>query len=224
MDFETKATTKKSTKILFPKESAEVAAKLKKLSQKKIAEIMDLSDKLAKLNYDRFQNFGKQPKKICVQAYKGDVYEGLKADDFTEKDFAFSQENLRILSGLYGLLRPLDLIEPYRLEMGIKELALYKFWGDKLTKQLGDEVVINLASTEYSSAVKPKNAITVNFYEIKNGKPKIIGLFAKKARGMMARYIIKNQITSPEKIKKFSDGGYKFDSKTSTDKAFNFSR
>jgi len=103
-------------------------------------------------------------------------------------------------------------------------IGLYDFWGDKLTKELGDEVVINLASSEYSSVVKPKNMITVNFYEIKNGKPKMIGLFAKKARGMMARYIIQNQITEPEKINKFTDGGYKFDKGSSNATSYNFTR
>ena len=142
-----------------------------------------------------------------------------------QRDFEFAQNHLRILSGFYGLLKPLDLIKPYRLEMGTSlKPSLYEFWGTKLTTELGDELIINLASEEYNKAVKPKNMITVNFYELKNGKPKIIGIFAKKARGMMARYIIKNQIIKPELIQKFTDGGYKFDKGSSNATSYNFIR
>ncbi len=229
LDFETPAHTKQKSEPLFAKETKALITNLKKLKTKDIKNLMDLSDKLAVLNFQRFQDFGKQPKKQAILAYRGDVYTGLATDDFTDTDFKFAQEHLRIITGLYGLLRPLDLIEPYRLEMGTKLKTakardLYQFWGDKLTKELGDELIINLASNEYSNAVKPKDMITVNFYETKNGKPRMIGLLAKKARGMMARYIIKNKITTPEKIKKFDYVGYEFDKKTSNENTYNFVR
>ena len=138
LDFETPPQTKKSTQPKFAGEAAELLKKLEKLSAKQIGRLMDISPKLSTLNYERFQNFAAQPKKQAILAFKGDVYEGLKADDFTEKDLNFAQEHLRILSGLYGLLRPLDLIQAYRLEMGTGlKSNLYKFWGDKLTRELG---------------------------------------------------------------------------------------
>jgi cytoplasmic iron level regulating protein YaaA (DUF328/UPF0246 family) len=223
LDFETPAKTKQSSSPKYLKQADELVLRLQKLSESDIAKLMDLSPKLAKLNYERFEGWASAPQKQAVLAYMGDVYEGLDASSFTEKDFNFAQENLRILSGLYGLLKPLDLIKPYRLEMSTK-IGLYEFWGNSLTKELADELVINLASSEYSSAVKPKNMVTINFYETKNGKPKIIGIFAKKARGMMARYIIKNQITKPEEIKKFKESGYKFNKDMSDDKCYSFTR
>ena len=223
LDFETPAKTKKSSEPKFEKEVLQLVKKMHGYSQKQLAKMMDLSEKLAKLNYERFEVWSSAPQKQAILAYMGDVYTGLDAKSFSEKDFDFAQKHLRIISGLYGLLKPLDLIKPYRLEMSTP-IGLYDFWGNKLTKELGDDIVINLASSEYSSAVKPKNLITANFYEIKNGKSKMIGLFAKKARGMMARYIIQNQITEPEKIKKFTDGGYKFDKGSSNDKTYNFIR
>lgn len=232
LDYETKATTKLKSEPKFGKESEELVKKMAKFSEKQIAKLMDISPKLAKLNFDRFQEWPSAPQKQAVLAYMGDVYAGLEAWKFSEQDFKFAQENLRIISGLYGLLRPLDLIKPYRLEMGIKvgpKDSLYDFWEKKLSKELANDLIINLASEEYSKAIKAKNIIDVNFYEMpknnKNGgKPKIIGLFAKKARGMMARYIIKNQLAKPEGMKKFTDGGYKFEARTSNDRCYNFIR
>jgi uncharacterized protein len=223
LDYETAPITKKHSKPKFTKEADELVKKLAKYSEKNIGKLMGISPKLAKLNFERFQEWPTAPQKQAILAYMGDVYEGLNAADFKEKDLEFAQEHLFMLSGLYGLLRPLDLIKPYRLEMSTK-IGLYDFWGDKLTKLLGDDIVINLASEEYSKAVKPKNIIHVSFYEMKNGKPKIIALFAKKARGMMARYIIKNKITRPEDIKKFTNGGYKFSAKDSDAGNFSFIR
>lgn len=223
LDYETAPITKKHTKPLFPKETAELVKKMAKYSEKDIAKLMDISPKLAKLNFDRFQEWPTAPQKQAILAFMGDVYEGLSVSDFTEKDIEFAQDHLRILSGIYGLLRPLDMIKPYRLEMGTK-IGLYEFWGDKLTKELGDDVVINLASEEYFKAIKPKKVINVTFYEMKNGKPKIIALFAKKARGMMARYIIKHKVTKPEGMKKFTDGGYKYSEKHSDAGNFVFIR
>lgn len=223
LDFETKPITKKSSQPKYIEQANELASKMQKYSESQLAKLMSISPKLAKLNYERFESWEHAPQKQAVLAYMGDVYEGLQAAVFTEADFAFAQENMRIISGLYGLLKPLDLIKPYRLEMGTK-IGLYEFWGNKLTKELGDEMVINLASEEYSKAVKPKNIIDVNFYEIKNSKPKIIGLFAKKARGMMAAYIIKNQIKTPEGIKKFNQNGYSFNKEMSDATSYGFTR
>ena len=225
LDFETPATTEKFTEPQFAPESKKLLADLKKLSPKQIGKLMHISPKLSDLNYDRFQNFRKQPKKQAILAFDGDVYTGLQAGDFSEADLAFAQKHLLILSGLYGLLRPLDLIQAYRLEMGTKlKPPLYDFWGDKLTKVLGDETVINLASIEYSSAVRPKNMINIHFKEMKNGKPVVVALFAKKARGMMARFVIKERVTEVEGLKEFANDGYKFDKKLSDAKNFVFIR
>lgn len=160
-------------------------------------------------------------------AFKGDVYTGLDASSLSEDDFAFAQQHLRMLSGLYGILRPLDLMQPYRLEMGIK-LAnpqgndLYSFWGDRLTLMLnealqaqGDDILVNLASDEYFKAVKPKQLqgriIKPVFLDEKNGKFKVISFYAKKARGLMSRYIIQNRLTDAEQLKAFDVEGYFFD-------------
>jgi len=223
LDFETKPITKKSSVPEYIEHANELARKMQKYSESQLAKLMSISPKLAKLNYERFESWDAAPQKQAVLAYMGDVYTGLQAATFMERDFNFAQKHLRILSGLYGLLKPLDLIKPYRLEMGTK-IGLYEFWGNKLTKKLGDELIINLASEEYSKAVKPKNIIDVNFYEIKNGKPKIIGLFAKKARGTMAAYIIKNQITATEQIKKFNQDSYKFNKEMSDATSYAFTR
>lgn len=225
LDFETPAITKKHTQSLFPDETKDLLAKMKKLSSRQLGNLMDFSPKLSELNYERFQNFSKQPKKQAILAFNGDVYDGLHAHDFTEKDLEFAQEHLRILSGLYGLIRPLDLIQAYRLEMGTElKPNLYKFWGNKLTKELGDELIINLASVEYFSAIKPEQVINVHFKERKNGKPVIVALFAKKARGMMARYAIKNKIDKPEKLKNFDTANYKYSQELSDPKNFVFIR
>lgn len=225
LDFETPAQTKKHTDPIFADETKKLLAEMKKLSPKQLGKLMDISPKLSELNYERFQNFNRQPKKQAILAFDGDVYAGLQAIDFTEKDLEFAQEHLRILSGLYGLLRPLDLIQAYRLEMGTElKPNLYKFWDDKLTKELGDDVIINLASVEYFSAIKPKNVINIHFKEMKKGKPVVVALFAKKARGMMARYAIKNRINKPENLKKFNDGDYKFSKDLSNDANFVFIR
>lgn len=223
LDYETEPKIKLKTKPHFAKEADALAAKMAKYSEKQIAKLMDISPKLAKLNFERFQEWPTAPQKQAALAYMGDVYAGLEAWEFTEKDFKFAQDHLRIISGLYGLLRPLDLIKPYRLEMGTK-VGLYEFWQPKLAREFTDEIIINLASEEYSKAIKAKNMIDVKFFEIRNGKPKIIALFAKKARGMMARYIIKNQITKPDGMKKFNYGGYKFEAKGSNEQCYNFTR
>lgn len=205
------------------------------LSQADIKKLMKLSDKLASLNHERFQSFaaGAKPRgsKQAALAFNGDTYQGLAAWAFDVNDFEFAQDNLGILSGLYGLLRPLDAIQPYRLEMGTqlktdKARNLYEYWGatiarriDSLLVQHSYRVVVNLASTEYFGAVDRKSlqgsVLSVVFQEIRAGERKVIGLFAKRARGMMARYIVKNRIVNPADLKNFCDDQYRFDPQTS---------
>src|SRR5690606_39059865 len=193
-------------------------------------------DKLAALNVARFGSwtakFTPENAKQALLAFKGDVYTGLAAEDFSEEDFDFAQQHLRMLSGLYGLLRPLDLMQPYRLEMGTK-LAnprgkdLYAFWGERISEWLnaalqaqGDQILLNLASNEYFSAVKRKTlqarVIDVDFKDLKNGQYKIISFYAKKARGLMARYVIKERIQNPDRLRDFDYDGYRFSAADST--------
>ncbi len=208
----------------------------KKLTPADISALMKVSDNIAGLNVARFQQwsetFTQENARQAILAFKGDVYTGLEAQTMSEEDFAFAQSHLRILSGLYGLLRPLDLMQPYRLEMGTKltnerGVNLYQFWGDLITDKLnqaltqqGDNVLINLASNEYVKSVKTNQLdgtiITPVFKDRKNGQYKIISFFAKKARGMMTRYIIDNRISSIEDLLAFDGGGYWFDEDEST--------
>lgn len=220
---------------------AKVARKLKPADLKRL---MGISDTLAALNHERFQNwktpFALDNAKHAVLAFNGDTYQGLDAKTLSDADLAYAQDHLRILSGLYGLLRPLDLMQPYRLEMGIK-LAnprgedLYDYWGDRVTKAVNDliagdkaPVVVNLASTEYSSVIDAKKIkgrlITPVFKEVKDGVSKVIGLMAKRARGAMARHIIENRIEDPDRLRDFTAGGYRFQPKLSTDTVLEFHR
>ena len=205
------------------------------MSPQQIGELMHLSDKLAALNVARYgswqPDFTPANAKQALLAFKGDVYTGLAAEDFSEEDFDFAQAHLRMLSGLYGVLRPLDLMQPYRLEMGTK-LAnarganLYEFWGERISDWLnealaeqGDDILLNLASNEYFGAVKRKalNAriIDTEFKDLKNGQYKIISFYAKKARGLMARYVIKERIRDPEQLKAFDYQGYRYSAEQS---------
>ena len=207
------------------------------LSRGDISRLMSLSESLASLNYERYQAFtmtgSPENAKPAVLAFRGDTYVGLDADSLAEEDIAYAQKHLRILSGLYGLLRPLDLIQPYRLEMGTR-LAnprggnLYNFWGDRLTEALNEAgrdsrspAVVNLASSEYFKAVRPKQLegrlITPVFKEEKDGVAKVIGFSAKRARGMMARFIVKNRLTKAQDLRDFQDGGYRYQPKLSSD-------
>lgn len=236
LDFESPAQISKSTKPTYLKDSAQLIEILRGYSPDDLVNLMGISHKLGELNHQRFHEwktpFNKSNAKQAVYAFQGDVYTGLEADSFDSDDAEFAQQHLRILSGLYGLLKPLDLIQPYRLEMGTKlenskGKNLYEFWGDRLSKDvnkqlkaLQSETLINLASNEYSR-VLPKGSldasiITPVFKDLKNGQYKIISFFAKKARGLMSAYIIKNKITEPEKLKKFKSAGYRFDKKSST--------
>ena len=221
----------------FLSQSSKLIGQLKKKEPKDIASLMGLSDKLATLNYDRYQSWTASKKvsndtKPALLVFKGDVYQGLQAEDLSKKEMNFAQKHLRILSGLYGILRPLDLMKPYRLEMGTKlETAqgknLYEFWGDKIQKNVLDELknqksdlLINLASKEYFSVLgkvpEDINVISPAFKDFKNGKYKIISFYAKKARGLMARWIIQNKVTDFENLKDFDVDGYKYSKAEST--------
>ena len=221
----------------FLSQSSKLIGQLKKKEPKDIASLMGLSDKLATLNYDRYQSWTASKKasndsKPSLLVFKGDVYQGLQAEDLTKKEMNFAQKHVRILSGLYGILRPLDLMKPYRLEMGTKlETSqgknLYEFWGDKIQKNVLDELknqksdlLINLASKEYFTVLgkvpEDVNVISPAFKDYKNGKYKIISFYAKKARGLMARWIIQNKVTDFENLKDFDAEGYKYSKAEST--------
>lgn len=228
LDFEHKAHINYHSKNDFLKQSAQLINTLKHFSAPDLGKLMSISPKLAQLNVERYATwslpFTANNAKQALLAFKGDVYTGLDAETLTEEELMYAQDHLRILSGLYGVLRPLDLIQPYRLEMGTK-LAfethdnLYQFWGDSLTKNInkalkaqGDEVLINLASNEYFKAVHTDKLagqiVTPVFKDFKNGQYKMISFYAKKARGLMSRYIIKNKVTTPEALIHFDYEGY----------------
>lgn len=235
LDYESPLATQASTHPRFTEQSQQLIDTLRELSVQDVAELMKLSDKLASLNVARYQSWQPQHTsdnaRPAVLAFKGDVYTGLDAESFSAADFDFAQQHLRILSGLYGVLRPLDLLEPYRLEMGtrLKTAAgenLYQFWGGRITNALNEEladsstdVVVNLASNEYFKAVQSKalqaRLITPVFKDFKNGQYKIISFYAKKARGLMSRYIIQNQVETPEALKAFDNEGYYFSAEQS---------
>ena len=244
LDYETAPATMVHSMPDMLDDSAELIQGLKKLAVHDVAGLMKLSDKLAFLNYERFQNwslpFDESNAKQAVLAFNGDVYTGLDANSFAKKDFNFAQKHFRILSGLYGILRPLDLMQPYRLEMGTKfentrGKDLYAFWGEKITQAINEhmadiksDLLINLASNEYFKSVKPKllnaQVIEPQFKDWKNGQFKMISFFAKKARGMMARYIIQNQIKDAEGLKGFDDDGYEYNEALSIEKKPVFTR
>ena len=202
----------------------ELSIGLKALAPQNVSSLMHLSDKLGALNYERFQEwqtpFNETNARAAVLAFKGDVYQGLDADSMTAEDLHWAQDHLRILSGLYGVLRPLDLMQAYRLEMGTKFANqrgknLYQFWGDVITAELNrveSSVLVNLASNEYFKSVRKKDVnariVTPVFMDKKDDKYKIISFYAKKARGLMSRYIIQNRITEIEQINQFDSDGY----------------
>ena len=229
LDFDTPPTTQKHSQPRFLSHSQELIDTLRQMSTADIASLMKLSDKLAGLNVARYETwqtpFSLDNAKQAVLAFQGDVYTGLDAETLNEKQLTFAQKHLRILSGLYGVLKPLDLIQPYRLEMGTKldnakGKDLYAFWGSDIRESLQaedamqDEVLINLASNEYFKAVEAKKLktriITPVFKDWKNGQYKMISFYAKKARGMMSRYIIEHQIQDPDRIKNFDTDGYRY--------------
>jgi len=244
LDYETPSPTNKFTQSNLLEHSQELIERCVKLSPADLSSLMGISDQLAGLNAARFGEwslpFTPDNAKQAVLAFSGDVYTGLQAYDFSEASFDFAQQHLRILSGLYGLLKPLDLVQPYRLEMGTKldndrGTNLYQFWGDIITDNLnnalaeqGDDVLINLASNEYFKSVKKKslkaNIITPAFKDWKNGQYKMISFFAKKARGLMANYIIENQITELEELKSFNSAGYEYSAEFSKGNDWVFTR
>lgn len=230
LDFDSAPQTDQFTKPDFMTDAKKLIEVMRTKSEGEIMELMSISEKLAALNAQRYKDF-KPPftqdnAKQALLAFNGDVYQGFQLDKFTEDDFAYAQEHLRILSGLYGLLRPLDLIQPYRLEMGTKLKTdrgkdLYEFWGKSITKALnkalaasGSDILINLASNEYYGSVQEKEVvgriITPSFMDMKNGKYKIISFFAKKARGAMSDYLIRKRVDDLGKLKRFKWEGYAY--------------
>jgi uncharacterized protein len=244
LDYETPATTKQSTTPDFLDQAQLLIEELRGLAPQDVSQLMSISDKLGVLNYDRFRQwslpFSADNAKQAALAFNGDVYTGLNAESFKADDFKFAQKHLRILSGLYGLLRPLDLMQAYRLEMGTKfenqrGKNLYEFWGDRITQalnqqlqSLNSEVLVNLASNEYFKAVKAKtlNAtiVTPVFKDWKGDKYKIISFYAKKARGLMCAYAINHRITNAEQLKGFDVDGYAYNEAMSSEKEWVFTR
>ena len=230
LDFESTPVTATHTQPDFLEHSATLITTLRQLSALDLAELMKISMSLAELNFERYYQwcppFGPDNAKQAALAFKGDVYTGLDAQSLDEADLAFAQQHLRILSGLYGLLRPLDLIQAYRLEMGTRLKNprgnnLYQFWGDIITDAIntqlraqGDDILVNLASNEYFRAVQAKRLagriITPEFKELKDDGYRMIGFYAKRARGMMSRFVIRERLTDVEGLKDFGAGGYHY--------------
>ena len=227
---ETPSDIKEHSDLFFAQDSLKLVKQLKTLDQKKLGKLMNISETLAKVNHGRYKNFKSNFSLTnslqAIHMFDGDVYKGLDADSFNANDLKFAQKSLRILSGLYGLIRPLDLIQPYRLEMGTRlsnghGRNLYDFWDTKITEQLNNELeenrsshLLNLASVEYFKSIKRdllnKPVIDVDFKENRDGKLKVISFTAKKARGDMGRQIIKNRIKNPEDLKVLNILGYKY--------------
>ena len=220
--------------------SNELIGILKNKSKSQISKLMSLSEKLAELNFDRFQKFQLpftlKNAKQAILAFKGDVYNGINAPELSHEDLEFAQGKVRMLSGLYGVIRPLDLIQPYRLEMGTKlsngkGSDLYDYWGSDISNVLNEDesdLIVNLASNEYFKAID-KNTLNANildivFKEKKGDAYKVIGIYAKRARGLMVNYIIRNRLENPENLKEFSDEGYRFDQGLSSESSWVFLR
>ena len=235
LDYDAPLLTTKATQPRLAAHSAQLIDELQALSTNEVGKLMSISPKLAELNHARFQSYSPEftanNSRQAILAFTGDVYQGMALADWTPQDFDAAQEQIRILSGLYGVLRPLDRMQPYRLEMGTKfpnarGTNLYQFWGSTITELLnkdlkasGSDLIVNLASNEYFSSVKPKeldgSLITPVFKDEKNGNYKIISFYAKKARGMMADFIVRHQVQSAEDLKAFNTGGYKFSAEAS---------
>ena len=221
----------KETKPFFKENAEELVEVARNLSSDNLKDLMGISSQLAELNKKRFMDFGKQDKKAAAFAFAGDTFKGLDIEKMNQNDLEWAQEHLRILSGLYGLLRPLDSIEPYRLEMGSKLRgsygnSLYEYWDNKISnnlnqhaKKIGTDTLVNCASNEYFNAINLKNlslnVITPVFMERKNGKEKIISFYAKNARGAMARFIIQNRLVNEQDLKRFNLDGYSYNQEKS---------
>nr|WP_136250375.1 peroxide stress protein YaaA [Ningiella ruwaisensis] len=244
LDYQSDIPSVDATQPRLMTQTQALVKKCKQLSPAELSSLMKISDKLATLNAERFDSFTTpftdENARPAVFAFNGDVYSGLQASSLDAESLEFAQSHLRILSGLYGILRPLDLMQPYRLEMGTKLKndkgnSLYDFWDMQITELLnkdikaqGDNVLVNLASNEYFSSVKTKQldamVITPHFKDEKNGKLKIISFYAKKARGLMARYIIENKLSKASQLKEFDTAGYYFDDAESTETDYVFKR
>ena len=236
LDFETTPTTEKYTQPEMLSYSEKLMSKLKKMSPKHVSKLMNISDDLGELNFQRFQSwqapFAPENAKQAILAFNGDVYQGLDAGSLSEAELEKSQQKLRILSGLYGVLKPLDLIQPYRLEMGTKLKYykadnLYEFWNPEITKKIneavkesGSDVLINLASNEYFKSIDKKKlkaeVVTPDFKDLKNGRYKMISFYAKRARGLMTRFILENDINEISDLQAFESEGYHFNPRLST--------
>lgn len=237
LDYDSELPTKKHTKPRMLDDSEVLVNQLRGMTPVQLGSLMSISEKLAHLNAERYiqweRDFTPENSRQALFAFTGDVYQGMELAEWSADDFSAAQKKIRILSGLYGVLRPLDLMQAYRLEMGTKlenekGRNLYQFWGSKITELLnkdlkasGNDLVVNLASNEYFSSVKKKELtgklITPNFKDEKNGKYKVISFYAKKARGMMADYIVRNGIETVDGLKEFKTAGYAFDPESSTD-------
>lgn len=244
LDYESKLATKKSSEPEFVNDSIELIKNLRKVEPAALSSLMKISDKLAELNHRRYlewaPTFDKECARPAVLAFKGDVYIGLDAETMSERDYTWAQKHVRILSGLHGLLRPLDRIRPYRLEMGTRLCTrrgknLYDFWGSKVTSALNaalaeqkQKVLINLASNEYFNVLDADaidaRIINVHFREWKNGRYRFLSFFAKKARGLMTRYMIDHRINTLTALKKFNYGGYQFNDGLSSGDNWVFTR
>ncbi|WP_087545320.1 peroxide stress protein YaaA [Acinetobacter sp. WCHA29] len=244
LDYETTLPTDKYTQPRLLAQSQQLIDVCRKLSASEIASLMTVSEKIANLNVERFRDwnadFDFSNARQALFAFKGDVYTGLDAYHLKDREIDFAQQHLRMLSGLYGLLRPLDLMMPYRLEMGTKLKNsrghnLYEFWGSMITDQINQDlaeidakVLVNLASDEYYKSVNEKKIqaeiIKPVFLDQKNGKYKVISFYAKKARGLMARYLIENKLSQVEQLKAFDSEGYYFDAESSSNKELVFKR
>jgi len=241
LDFKSELGSHDSTAPRFPEETQRLVSAASNLSKKKLQQIMPVSDKLIDLNHGRYRDFWDQPERAAIYAFSGDVYTGFEAKSLNNEAIRFAQDHLRILSGLYGLLRPLDAIRPYRLEMGTKWAPRYKkltdFWGLKIAEILaedldadGSDTIINLASQEYWAAVngaksiEDKRVIAIDFRENGPKGLRFNSFEAKRARGMMARYICEHGLTDPEALKSFDSDGYHFVEDGSEENSWRFVR
>ena len=244
LDYETPIKTKLNSQPIYGRESNQLIKTLRTFEPFEVASLMKISDKLADLNHKRYVEWRNKPAESKTRpaalAFKGDVYQGLEAESFNDNDLKFAQRHLRILSGLYGLLRPLDVIQPYRLEIGTKLKTskgqnLYDYWGTKLTTGLNEALkeskegtLVNLASNEYFGAVQPKllegSLLNIGFKEKRNGQLKFVSFSAKKARGLMAKFINKERLKNPDDLKNFDLEDYKFNKKLSSELDWTFSR
>ncbi len=244
LDFKSDWSIENTTQPHFLEQTQILVDNLKGFSKSNLQNLMKLSENLTDLNYSRYKRFSlpltSDNARPAITAFRGDTYVGLDGDTLSNEELNYAQQHLRILSGLYGLLRPLDLMQAYRLEMGTKLTNqkgedLYNFWEDQLTQSCNkavqshkDKTIISLASNEYIKSIKPKNLngpfLTCHFKELKNGAPKTIGLFAKRARGAMARFIIQNRIEKASDLTNFQEDGYKFINTLSDDRNYTFLR